>query len=107
MMGFSWGSLKRRSPNIQKLKARKDVDGLVKALAYQDPKEPAEGIRVGAAAAAALGDLGDDRALEPLSEAQVRLDQVKSTLEEMRRVVSIEAGVGQIAGGLEAVEQAN
>lgn len=109
-MGFSWGSLVKRPPNIQKLKARKDVDGLVKALAYRDPKGTADGTRVRAAAAAALGDLGDDRALEPLSEARVRLDKFKSDLEEIRRIgrtLSNQSAIAPIAGELEAIKQAS
>lgn len=50
-------------PNVEKMKAKRDVEGLIKALDYQ--KEP--GIRK--AAAAALGQLGDARAVAPLIAA--------------------------------------
>jgi HEAT repeat protein len=48
-------------PNVEKLKARKDIKGLIKALSYE--KDP--GVR--RAAAEALADLKDDQAIEPLS----------------------------------------
>ena len=47
-------------PNVEKLKAKKDVNGLIKALSYQ--KDPS----VNQAAAKALGQIGDARAIEPL-----------------------------------------
>lgn len=47
-------------PNIAKLQAKKDVDGLVKALAYT------KDWNVPSAAAKALGEIGDTRAVEPL-----------------------------------------
>ena len=50
-------------PNIAKLLEKKDVAGLIKALGY--PKDP--GVR--SAAAAALGQLRDPRAVEPLIAA--------------------------------------
>jgi hypothetical protein len=46
-------------PNIEKLKERRDVDGLVKALSHEDAYVRCE-------AAKALGDLKDGRAVEPL-----------------------------------------
>jgi HEAT repeat protein len=46
-------------PNIEKLKAKKDVGGLIKALAYYEES-------VAIDAAKALGDLRDRRAVEPL-----------------------------------------
>src|SRR5450759_2332909 len=50
-------------PNVEKLKAKRDVKGLIKALGYQ--KDPA----VRRAAAEALGQIGDARAVEPLIAA--------------------------------------
>jgi HEAT repeat protein len=50
-------------PNIEKMKARGDVEGLVKALDYQKDS----GVR--RAAALALGDTGDGRSIEPLITA--------------------------------------
>jgi len=46
-------------PNVDKLRTKRDVDGLVKALVYEDP-----GIRL--AAALALGELGDPSAASAL-----------------------------------------
>jgi HEAT repeat protein len=47
-------------PNVDKLKAKRDVLGLIKALGYQQYSN------VRGAAVGALGQLGDDRAVEPL-----------------------------------------
>ena len=47
-------------PNVQKMKDKKDVGGLIKALSYK------KSIIVCREAAVALGDLGDTRAVEPL-----------------------------------------
>ena len=47
-------------PNVSRLAARKDLDGLIKALQYQ--KDAA----IPAASASALGELGDPRAVGPL-----------------------------------------
>jgi len=49
-------------PNVEKLKAKKDVDGLLEALAHRD-----ESVR--RSAAEALGDVGDSRTLDPLTAA--------------------------------------
>jgi HEAT repeat protein len=53
-------------PNIDKLKAKRDVKGLIKALGYERAavKDKAEGVRY--YAARALGQIGDARAVEPL-----------------------------------------
>jgi HEAT repeat protein len=47
-------------PNIAQLEAKRDVQGLIKALAYKDP-----GVKI--AAADALGPLGDPMTVEPLT----------------------------------------
>jgi HEAT repeat protein len=47
-------------PNIAQLEAKRDIQGLIKALAYKDPA-------VKIAAADALGPLGDPMAVEPLA----------------------------------------
>jgi hypothetical protein len=49
-------------PDVDKLAAKGKVDGLIKALAHEDPK-------VREQAARALGDIGDPRATEPLIAA--------------------------------------
>jgi len=54
-MGISGG------PNIEELKANKDVEGLISALKDKDPMVRGD-------AAEALGKIGDSRAVEPLIE---------------------------------------
>ncbi len=49
-------------PNVEKMKAKKDVEGLIKALRH-------EGDFVYSYAADALGEIGDPRAVEPLIRA--------------------------------------
>jgi HEAT repeat protein len=50
-------------PNIEKLEAKRNVQGLIKALSYEKDWQ------VQRNAAAALGQIGDARAVEPLSAA--------------------------------------
>ena len=50
-------------PDVEKMKAKRDIDGLIKALDYQKDES------VRAAAAQALGEVGDARAVEPLTRA--------------------------------------
>jgi len=50
-------------PNVEKLKAKSDVKGLIKALGYEKDS------RVRRDAAGALGKIGDARAVEPLIAA--------------------------------------
>ena len=52
-----------RRPNVQELKSKKDVDGLIEALKYKDDHN----IRL--TAASALGTVGDSRAVDPLIAA--------------------------------------
>lgn len=52
-----------RPPNVQELKSDGDVDGLIEALNYQDDHN----IRL--AAASALGNVGNARAVDPLISA--------------------------------------
>jgi HEAT repeat protein len=67
MMSFLQGLFgppdwKKLKANIEKLRARRDVKGLIKALSYQkDYKD-----NVHQWAAEALGEIGDARAVEPL-----------------------------------------
>ena len=49
-------------PNVIKLAAKKDIEGLIKALKDKDSDVREE-------AAEALGEIGDDRAVEPLTKA--------------------------------------
>jgi HEAT repeat protein len=46
-------------PDVEKMKAKKDDNGLIRALRYQKGFQ----VRV---SAAALGEIGDHRAIEPL-----------------------------------------
>lgn len=60
-----------RKPNIEKLEARKNTKGLIKALKYNKPVrgfEP-EAHYFRCSAASALGKMGDKRTVEPLIEA--------------------------------------
>ena len=47
-------------PDVEKLKARKNIKGLIRALRYEDDSDVRE------SAAVALGEIGDARAVEPL-----------------------------------------
>src|SRR5690554_3034255 len=47
-------------PNIEKMKARRDIKGLIKALSYQKDEE------IRADAASALGELEEQSAIDPL-----------------------------------------
>lgn len=49
-------------PNIRKLKAKKDIKGLIKALGHSDRSVQWEAVR-------ALGEIGDERAVEGLIKA--------------------------------------
>ena len=57
-MVFGFGT-----PNVQKMKEKRDVKRLIKALGYQQSSD------VRRAAAEALGTIGDGRAVEPLIRA--------------------------------------
>jgi HEAT repeat protein len=77
-----------RRPNVQRLKAQGDIDGLIEALGYQDDHN----IRL--AAASALGRIGDTRAAKPLIAA----------LNDRRRIKEVAAqALGEIRDPL-AVE---
>jgi|BarGraIncu01121A_1022015.scaffolds.fasta_scaffold50237_1 hypothetical protein len=105
-MSFSWGSLTSQTPNIQKLASKKDVDGLIKALDYRDHKTPTRGTMIVEAAATALGDLRDDRALAPLLKTVDRLEQLSSDLREMGEKLSSDSGVATLEASREAVTHA-
>jgi len=57
-----FGETRALKPNVEKMKTKKDVNGLIKALKYNDAKVRYD-------AATALGELGDLRATEPLIHA--------------------------------------
>jgi len=60
-------------PNINKMEAKRDVEGLIKALRYRRDKKD-EYRHVAQAAAEALGKIGDVRAIEPLIAALKDID---------------------------------
>ena len=64
-------------PNIEKLKTRKNIKGLIKALKDKD-----ENVRY--YAAKALGWIGDSRAVEPLIE--ILRDEEKWVREELEKI---------------------
>ena len=53
-------------PNIEQMKAKRDVNGLIKALSYQLKSNDPEHRKVRQAASSALGDLGGPQAIEAL-----------------------------------------
>ncbi len=65
-----------RRPNVQELKSREDINGLIEALDYQD----AHNIRL--AAASALGRLGDSRAVNPLM-SEPNLSHARHVMEQL------------------------
>lgn len=76
-------------PNIKKMKAKGDVEGLIEALKHKD-------WRVQWDAAEALGEVGDARAVEPLIQALKDVYFVESKFQDDERVhVARLLGVGQ------------
>ena len=63
-----------RRPNVQKFKSEGDVESLIEALAFQDDHN------VRLAAASALGQIGDERATQPLIEALDDRNRVKEVV---------------------------
>jgi HEAT repeat protein len=61
--GVDMGILDLFKPNVEKMKAKKDVKGLIKALKYKRDQD------VRRYAALTLGEIGDARAVEPLIQA--------------------------------------
>lgn len=92
-------------PNIEKMKAKRDVKGLIKALGYQRDA----GVRKGAAMA--LGELKDSRAIEPLIAAlkdryyDVRQVVIKA-LEEIADARAVEPLIAALKGGDSGVRKA-
>jgi HEAT repeat protein len=56
-------------PNIEKLKANRDINGLIKALSYKKESIEYKHTQVREAAAQALGEIGDPRAINALIAA--------------------------------------
>ena len=70
-------SFPNERPNIEMLEARRDVEGLIKALGHKDAKSLLTVVmntdyEVRKSAAKALGEIGDARAVEPLISALLR-----------------------------------
>jgi HEAT repeat protein len=84
-------------PNVEKLKARRDVNGLIKALKYQGPPDFLQNIfprmllyhlasdKVHKDAAETLGELKDARAVKPLAAA------ARKDIDPEMRVIAIRA----------------
>jgi len=99
------------SPDVEKLKAKGDVKGLIKALSYK--KDPA----TRRAAAEALGEMGDVRAVEPLlaalrADESIRIPAIKALgqigdTRAVRILVSARANKDEetAQAGLEALRQ--
>lgn len=87
-------------PDIEKLKARRDVQGLIKALSYQKDSNKDTPLRTRSEAARALGDIGDPAAIPALIAAlqDCALDvpyAAKGALAKFGK-----AAVGPLAGAL-------
>jgi HEAT repeat protein len=95
-----------RAPNIEKLKKNSDVDGLIKALEYVDLKNLSHAVTIIESAAAALGQLRDDRALAGLLKALNRLDGLHSEIRGMRDKISFESGVAMLTADIEMLTHA-
>ena len=56
-------------PNVEKLKSKRDIEGLIKALEYRRESVKMDDVAVRSDAAMALGKIMDERAVEPLIKA--------------------------------------
>lgn len=56
-------------PNVEKMRAENDVKGLIKALGYRKESVKDDHVLVRCQAAEALGEIDDERAVEPLIKA--------------------------------------
>jgi hypothetical protein len=56
-------------PNVEKLKSKRDIEGLIKALEYRRESVKMDDVAVRSDAAMALGEIMDERAVEPLIKA--------------------------------------
>lgn len=68
-----------RRPNVDELKKKKDVEGLLKALRYKEASVRAE-------AAESLGQIGDKRAVEPLIQALEDEDTKGKAMGALRKI---------------------
>ena len=84
-------------PNIEKMKAKKDVKGLIKALGYKKSDPIGQSATIRKAAAQALGKLGDPQAVDPLITA-LKDEEILSSV----KTAALEA-LGQI-GDARAVD---
>ena len=70
-----------KPPKIDKLKKKGNVDGLIEVLTYSAPNNPRQSFMIHGDAAAALGEVGDTRAIDPILKAQREItDLVKMLL---------------------------
>ncbi len=81
-MQFLKGLKKNAKPNIELLKAKHDVEGLIEAMSYNS-KDPSTDIKFAGSAALALGDLGDVRAIQPIKKLLDDLTKVENMWKEL------------------------
>lgn len=76
-------------PNVEKMEAKRDVKGLIKALWNKDYKDYYLKMR----AAEALGNIGDARAVEPLTKSlnDKNKDVRKAAKEALKRIEAKES----------------
>jgi len=75
-------------PDIEKLKQKKDVDGLIEALSYSsgNAKTMDADFNLEGMAAKALGEVGDPRAIPALQKQQESLLSFERSIEEMKQI---------------------
>lgn len=89
-----------RKPNVEKLEARRDVEGLMKALRYDKNWSVRE------EATSALGDIADARAIEPLIKALEDEDRdVREEAAEALIKIGDERAVDPLIQYLEGAEE--
>jgi HEAT repeat protein len=89
-------------PNIEKMKAKRDVEGLIKALANREDRED---YRLPLMAARALGQIGDAHAVEPLIAALKDIIwEVRAEAQGARRQIR-EAYAGAVSHALHKLEE--
>lgn len=87
-------------PNVEKLRSKKKIRALIKALGYKK-ESTHEGHKIRKAAAQALGEIGDKRAVLPLANAITDNDWGvhEASSEALRRIGSLAADI--LIGALE------